>query len=304
MKSLSALTGFVLALLAFAPNLSADSFTLTRLPLLATGLNNADQLVGYTVGGEFTGGLLYSQGTISTIEVPGSMDTLAFGINNSGQITGYYDAEFSGTHGFVYTNGQFTSFDVPGSVGATFAEGINDSGEIAGFIEATGGPAGFLYDGSSYRMIRVPGARSTYATGLNNAGDVVGYYYDVTGAHAFLYTSQGVLTTFDVPSSTATLAFGINNLGDISGDYETNGYDDHAFLYKQGEFITVNAPDAVGGFGINDSDQVILSDSASFLATPNTVPEPGSFALMLAGFAAAGAIAKRRSHVVSPRVKS
>src|SRR5579884_733093 len=131
----SIVMGFSLKLLVFARSLGADSFTLTPLPLIAHGLDNTGQIVGYGVAGETTYGLLYSQGRTSTLFVPGSSNTLLFGINNIGQITGYYDAHTGGTHSFVYANGQFTSFDTPGNVAATYAQGINDSGQVVGYRE-------------------------------------------------------------------------------------------------------------------------------------------------------------------------
>jgi hypothetical protein len=57
--------------------------------------------------------------------VPGSIDTFAAKINNSGQIVGYYVDALGTAHGFVDTNGQFTTV-------AVGIEGINDRGQIVG----------------------------------------------------------------------------------------------------------------------------------------------------------------------------
>ena len=45
------------------------------------------------------------------IDVPGEVDTVATGINDAGQIVGY----FGFTHGFLDTGGNFIQIDVPGS---------------------------------------------------------------------------------------------------------------------------------------------------------------------------------------------
>jgi probable HAF family extracellular repeat protein len=45
------------------------------------------------------------------INVPGEVDTVATGINDAGQIVGY----FSFTHGFLDTGGNFIQIDVPGA---------------------------------------------------------------------------------------------------------------------------------------------------------------------------------------------
>ncbi len=71
------------------------------------------------MSGESTYGLLYNQGALTRISVPGSADTVANGIDNQGQIVGYYNGQSGPINGFVYADGQFASFDVPGGVGST-----------------------------------------------------------------------------------------------------------------------------------------------------------------------------------------
>jgi probable HAF family extracellular repeat protein len=64
--------------------------------------------------------------TYTTLDVPGSAVTQANGINDAGQIVGYYDA--GGTsHGFLLSGGVYTILDVPGAA-LTNAFGINASG--------------------------------------------------------------------------------------------------------------------------------------------------------------------------------
>ena len=54
-------------------------------------------------------------GQFVTIDIPGSADVEAYGIDNHGTITGlYYDAAGNG-HGFVYQNGFVTTVDGPTS---------------------------------------------------------------------------------------------------------------------------------------------------------------------------------------------
>ena len=79
--------------------------------------------------------MLYS---FTTIDVPGASccTTVANGINNSGQIVGYFD-DTRGRHGFVDTGGSLSTIDVPGAR-VTQANGINDSGQIVGWFEGPG----------------------------------------------------------------------------------------------------------------------------------------------------------------------
>src|SRR4051812_14956429 len=75
-------------------------------------------------------GFLDTAGSFTQIDVPGAEGTASNGINDVGQIVGYfYDG--AGTHGFLYTAGSFTHIDVPGAEGTT-PNGINDVGQIVG----------------------------------------------------------------------------------------------------------------------------------------------------------------------------
>jgi len=44
---------------------------------------------------------------------------------------------------------------------------------------------GFIYDGTTYTTLDVPGAISTYAWGIDG-GNIVGVYSDDSGTHGFL----------------------------------------------------------------------------------------------------------------------
>jgi probable HAF family extracellular repeat protein len=76
--------------------------------------------------------------TFTTIDVPGATFTGASGINDHGQIVGFYD-DVSGTeHGFLLDRGIFTTIDVPGAT-STHALGINAHAQIVGLFTDAGG---------------------------------------------------------------------------------------------------------------------------------------------------------------------
>src|SRR5687768_8121163 len=80
-------------------------------------------------------GLAATLQTIARIDPPGSTATFATGINQQGQIVGYFSGlneSGAGKHyGFLLDNGVFTAIDVPGAFG-THATAINDRGQIVG----------------------------------------------------------------------------------------------------------------------------------------------------------------------------
>jgi len=80
--------------------------------------------------------------TFTTIDVPGSITTVADGINTAGQIVGRF--RDAGLHGFLKDGATFTTIDVPGAA-FTEAHGINDRGQIVGFYgDGSGRADGFL----------------------------------------------------------------------------------------------------------------------------------------------------------------
>src|SRR5262249_45463686 len=98
-------------------------------PLVRYGLRLAVVLAPPSGGGARAGGYIFQ-----TIDVPGSVATVAFGINGAGQIVGQFD----GSHGFLDSGGVFTTIDVPGA-SETTARGINDRGQIVGYSSSNAG---------------------------------------------------------------------------------------------------------------------------------------------------------------------
>src|SRR5262249_59848787 len=94
----------------------------------------------YNDASNHTHGFLFSGGTFTTLDDPlATAGTLALGINNAGQILGYY-TNTSSAHGFLYSGGFYTTLDDPLATTETLAWGINDAGQIVGtYGDASGG---------------------------------------------------------------------------------------------------------------------------------------------------------------------
>ncbi len=95
------------------------------------------------------------------------------GINDAGDIVGWY-ADSSGIqHGFLLSGKKVTTIDDPG--GATNLEGINNKGEISGlYTDASGNRHGFTYDikKKKFNELTVPGSTYVEVWGLNDKGVV------------------------------------------------------------------------------------------------------------------------------------
>ena len=159
-------------------------------------------------------------GTWTTIDFPGQSQTLLQGVNNNGDMSGYYIDASQVAHGFLVKAGTFTEMDVPGAI-ATYTFNLNDADQFAGYYisSSDGVYRGFFYDGQSFTTLEYPGSTFTYAYGLNNFGVVVGAWEDSRGLiHGFSW-SNGAFTSFDYSGGVGTHATGINDGGLIVGYY-------------------------------------------------------------------------------------
>jgi probable HAF family extracellular repeat protein len=226
---------------------------------------------------------VYAQGgwTFTTIDNPaaiGTTGTFAQGINDPGQVVGYfYDS--AGLHGFSKTGSSFITLNYPGGPLPTLAEGINNKGHVVGSYSDLSHNHGFLYSGGVYTAINDPSATvDTLAQGINNKDQIVGFYQsDTIGApifHGFLY-SGGQYITLDDPSSnlnrigssgsavstTGTVAMGINNKGNIVGYYYFDNSDRaKGFIFSNGNYTTLDDPLGANGtfaLGINNKDEIV-----------------------------------------------
>jgi len=81
-------------------------------------------------GAELYSNFLKDGSSYTTFDYPGAIGTNVWGINDAGQIVGYY-WDSTGSHGFLKDGSSYTTFDYPGPVW-TYAYGINDAGQIVG----------------------------------------------------------------------------------------------------------------------------------------------------------------------------
>ena len=140
-------------------------------------------------------GFLYNGSTWTTLNAPGAIQTEASGISN-GKIYGFYQDSSQFCHGFIYDGSTWTTLNVPsgGGDGNTPAGGETfvfdgDGSNIVGYYtDLNYNEQGFLYNGSTWSNLDMPGAIQTGPTGIS--GDkIVGTYVDSSyQSHSFVYT--------------------------------------------------------------------------------------------------------------------
>jgi uncharacterized membrane protein len=182
----------------------------------ATGINSSGQIVGfYNISG--IRGFLLNGGVYTSIDFPGAgVSTWCEGINDNGDIVGWYIAPGNANpQGFLMQGGVFTTLSFPGAT-STSPYGINNAGEIVGEYSTGVGVHGFTYQSGTYTDVTVPGATYTQLRGINNVGDIVGYFAKSAGDHGLLL-SNGVQHFLNAPGAQATFASGVNDRKHIVG---------------------------------------------------------------------------------------
>jgi len=178
-----------------------------------------------------------------TIDLPGAIDTRAFGINNLGQIVGRFDDAGGTTRGFLRASaGTFRVLEPPGAT-FTVASDINDAGDVAGrFLDADGLNHAFLWRRGTYLQIDFPGAVETLGRSIDEWGDICGNYVTADGLErGFILDRKGFHDVF-LPGSDSTDVWdqipGLAAVGDWSNTEDVvRGY-----LLRDGQFRIVDFP--------------------------------------------------------------
>lgn len=191
-----------------------------------------------------------------SFDIPGATDTEATAMTPSGDIVGRYFNPDGSHHGFLLHRGRFSSIDVPGAV-LTDVQYINESGVILGYYNDGQFNHGFRLSQGRFSIIDDPGFQNTIAAGIGPDGDIVGGVSGNSGTEfrGFLLR-RGIFSSIDFPGT--SVAFQEATMiasGRIVGGYlDANGA--HGYLLADGQFRTIDCPDAPGGVFLSAIDSL------------------------------------------------
>jgi hypothetical protein len=132
-------------------------------------------------------------GAVQTIDRPDAWMTQFYGINNLGQMVGFYSLSDGLQRSFLrLANGTFQDLSCSGAAeNSTAPFGINDAGYIVGSYWDGGdsSPAFVRSTDGTCNTFSVPNSYYTWPTAINNFGQVVGAYWDDSGGYGFVFNS-------------------------------------------------------------------------------------------------------------------
>lgn len=221
---------------------------------------------------------------LTTFDYPGGTDTYAAGINDRGDVTGYFNDPTQSflTRGYVrFANGRFSPRlrNNNANYGDVYPTGINNLRILCGYWPGGDFTHGFVYSNGAFTDVLV-GSTNTFVTKINDAGNFCGYTQNPDEGFVSI---AGVLTRFTIPGAIYTYATGINNLDQVVGTYVTY---EHYYGFRReadGTFIyPIDVPGAatIYLFAINDDGQMVgfvTDDRVQYHAI--AFPTPHQFAV-------------------------
>ena len=281
---------------------------------IANGINDTGDIVGSSPVNGAPHAFLVSTGNMKDLgTLPGGSSSIAYAINNQGQIVGYSSTPNSGQKAFLLSNGTMTDigalndFGVQGG-GISTAFAINNKGQIAGssynFDHSQNGFSthAFLFDNGAMRDL---GGINAIGRGINENGTVVGgstvqdgtshaVRFDGLGSYSdlgnLMCAVQDPVGPIFCPNAHGnSAAYSINSFNQIVGYSDTQTqFLEHAFVVINGTMRDLNwyIPGNSGwvlqtATGINDAGQIVGNGThngirAGYLLTPNCATDVNS----------------------------
>jgi probable HAF family extracellular repeat protein len=205
--------------------------------------------------------------------LPGDVESVAFDINDPGQVVGrsglWEDGEY---HAVLWDNGTITDLGMLPGDDYSEARAINNLGEIVGLsATSTGSVHAVLWENGTITDLGMPpGDDVAVASGINERGQIMGTGGNSIEQYGLLWDNgtiaelRAVDIWFDDNLPVGRLgpfahAYGINERGQIVG-VSTTSTGVHAVLWENGtvtDLDTLPGHDYSEAFGINDRGQIM-----------------------------------------------
>lgn len=211
--------------------------------------------------------------------VSGSTETIAFGISNNGNVTGFWLSSSGVESGFVGPDdgSNYTTFDDSADGPGTQPRGINSKGTIMGIANVSTGivtdyvPFERTADGTITHVTKKGQVLNYLVQGINKSNLFDGGYED-TSTGAFIgYTGKNAKYKSKIKltgiTTTGVAPRGIDNAGDTVGWYlDTSGVMHGFYQPVSGNAVTIDDPNGVTNpEGINNNGEIsgLYTDSSS-----------------------------------------
>lgn len=272
---------------------------------VANDINNYGEVVGWSGRGtDHPGrGFLHTDDGMQEIGAFVGTTSDAHGINNGTQIAGEENNHVGDNLSFLWEADTYNYISGVGQFSHALA--INEMGQVAGVGGDTDYYAPFIYDENT--GLTWPEASSSYncwIEDINDSGILAGWLVASGWEYGYphIWDENGNMITLSTLGGTYGKAMAINNSGQVVGGSDTEGGDQHAFLWEDELLVDLNDLlldganwELIEARDINSYGQIVgygTYDGATrgFIMIP--IPEPATILLFAAGMA--GVIKKKR----------
>jgi probable HAF family extracellular repeat protein len=299
----------------------------------ANAINGSGQIAGSafsTTDGAYRafrttpGGSVNAAAALGVFPASGGLDSVAYGINASGQTVGY---AYTGTSNHAFRTTAGGGIDAAADLGTlggdnSYANGINTSGQVVGYSDTTPDLNGNSFShafrtsaAGTMTDLGTLGGDNSYATAINASGQVIGYSLLSDGStHAFRTSANTPIDPLSDDLGTLgglfSYAYSINASGITVGYSDTPAGEQRAFVVQgpvMFDLTNLLLNNAAGwtltdAHAVNTQGQIagsgfINGAQHAYLLTPSGpagTPEPGTWALLLASTGAGLLLSRRK----------
>lgn len=280
-------------------------------------LNNKSQVLSFNNTTQ-NQGIIYDNGKFSTLPTLGGNVGGPWDINNHGQVAGYSSTSrgtgYYEIHATLWDNGKPIDLGTAKGNFTSTAYALNDNSDVVGY---SGNFAVRWSGGKALVLDALDGSHAARAHDINNIGQIIGESFMNNGLSYATFWDKGSVTATALGTlgGAYSAAGSINDLGQIVG-YSSIIDDGHqiprGFIWEDGHMIDINnlmdnkflnSNYIITGAGQITNNGMILatgfntSDGTQndFLLRPiSPVPEPTTWAMLLAGLGLMGFMIKRK----------
>jgi len=265
-----------LCLLLFASIVTAQSYTVTDLGILAgdsysvgSAINASGQVAG-AAGTTASQGFFWStsQGLLALPPLHGGNFSVAAGINAGSIVAGTATNSRGNDQAVLWINGKIRDLGTLSGGSVSIANAINDAAQVAGGSDSAGTDTHAILWSKATGMqdlgTLIGSGGYSVAQALNRYGEVVGQSTVGPGGqtHGFVWTkARGIRDLGTLPGGANSLAYDVNDLGQIVGLSDSEASYSHAVLWTPAGKIQDlgTLANAIGSNanGINKSGQVV-----------------------------------------------
>ena len=244
-------------------------------------INNSGQVVGGSFNGSNLQAIVWNATSPTMLDTPQGHDSIAYGVNNSGQIAGMAYSDYVGSnYATTWKGNEFQDLSVPNRI--TSATDVNDAGVIVGNSDPTVSKLptqAAIWDGTKFTELGIlQGGKDSFAGAINNLNQVVGYGHDETNRAFALLWDEGQLYNLNdfLDADAKSQGWVLVTASDISDTGWVVGMSQNVYtgVYR-GYLLSIDGGPVNGG--------------------PIPIPEPETNAMLIAGLGFLAFIGRRRA---------